>query len=136
MPAAIEELLFRQRLFSPYAATANTADIHITPDGRFAYVSNRDTTKRKEGESTKDTLAGVSLDPQTGKMKIIGYFPTAHFPRSFCIDLTGRFVYSAGQRSSNLFAYRIDQQTGKLKHFATYETGGVPIWVMCGSTGS
>ena len=81
----------------------------------------------------RDTLAGVSLDPKTGKMKLIGYFPTAHAPRSFCIDLTGRFMYSAGQRSSNLVAYRVDQKTGKLEQFATYETGGVPIWVMCGN---
>ncbi len=108
------------------------ADIQITPNGRFAYVSNRDVTERSEGEAMQDTLAGVSLDPSTGAMELIGYFPTAYFPRAFCIDLTGRFVYSAGQRSSTLFAYRIDQSTGKLEHFATYETGGVPLWVMCG----
>jgi 6-phosphogluconolactonase len=116
-----------------YDGESAAADIKVTPDGRFAYVSNRDLTKRKEGDAAKDTLAGVSLDPETGAMKLIGYFPTAHFPRSFCIDLTGSFVYAAGQRSAMLFAYRIDQKTGKLKHFATYETGGVPIWVMCGN---
>ncbi len=116
-----------------YDGSSAAADINITPDGRFAYVSNRDVTQRKEGEAMKDTLAAVSLDPKTGKMKIVGHFPTAHFPRSFCIDLTGRFVYAAGQRSATLFAYQIDQQTGKLKHLATYETGGGPIWVMCGS---
>ncbi len=118
-----------------YEGSSAAADIHITPDGRFAYVSNRDVTERAKGESMKDTLAGVFLDPKTGEMKLIGYFPTARFPRSFCIDLTGRFVYSAGEHSSTLFAYRIDQQTGKLEHFATYETGGVPIWTMCGNVG-
>ena len=105
------------------------ADIQITPNGRFAYISNRDVTERSEGEAMQDTLTGVSLDPSTGAMELIGYFPTAYFPRSFCIDLTGRFVYSAGQRSSTLFAYRIDQSTGRLEHFATYETDGVPLWV-------
>ncbi|MCH2203905.1 MAG: lactonase family protein, partial [Fuerstiella sp.] len=108
------------------------ADIKITPNGRFAYVSNRDVTKRAEGEPMQDTLAGVSLDPSTGEMELIGYFPTAYFPRSFCIDLTGRFVYSGGQRSLTLFAYGIDQSTGKLDHSATYETDGVPLWVVCG----
>ena len=108
------------------------ADIQITPNGRFAYISNRDVTERSEGEAMQDTLTGVSLDPSTGAMELIGYFPTAYFPRSFCIDLTGRFVYSAGQRSSTLFAYRIDQSTGRLEHFATYETDGVPLWVTCG----
>jgi len=65
-------------------------------------------------------------------MKLTGYFPTAHFPRSFCIDVTGRFLYAAGQRSDTMFAYRIDRKTGKLEHTATYKTGGGPIWVMCG----
>ena len=119
-----------------YDGNSAAADIKITPDGRFAFVSNRDTTKRAEGEAMRDTLAGVSLDPKTGKMKLVGYFPTAHFPRSFCVDRTGKFVYAAGQQSASLFAYRIDQKTGKLKHFATYKTGEVPIWVMCAHDGN
>ncbi|MBP85313.1 MAG: hypothetical protein CMJ64_01130 [Planctomycetaceae bacterium] len=116
-----------------YDGESAAADIKITPDGRFAYVSNRDVTKRKEGEATKDTLAAIAIDSTTGKMKMIGHYPTAHFPRSFCIDLTGSYVYAAGQNSSALFAYRINQKTGDLKHLRTYETGGVPIWVMCGA---
>jgi 6-phosphogluconolactonase len=116
-----------------FDGTSFAADIQMTPNGRFAYVSNRDVTERKEGQATEDTLAGVSLDPETGRMKLIGHFPTAHIPRTFCIDLTGRFVYSAGQLSATLFVYRIDQQTGKLDHFATEKTGGTPIWVMCGN---
>ena len=115
-----------------YDGSSAAADIRITPNGRFAYVSNRDVTERKAGEPTKDTLAGVALDPNTGLMKIIGHFPTAHFPRSICIDVSGRFVYAAGQNSSSLYAYQIDQSSGELAHFETYETGGVPIWVMCG----
>jgi len=115
-----------------YEGSSAAADIRITPDGRFAYVSNRDLTKRDAGEPMKDTLTGVALDPKTGEMELVGYFPTAHFPRSFCIDLTGRFVYAAGQHSATLFGYRIDEKTGELDHFATYETGGNPIWVMCG----
>lgn len=109
------------------------ADIRITPDGRFAYVSNRDATQRPEGEATQDTVAAVSLNAGTGKMTIIGHFATVHFPRSFCIDLTGRYLYSAGQTVDELFAYRIDQKTGALEYLAKYPTRGVPIWVMCGS---
>jgi len=115
-----------------YEGRSAAADIQITPDGRFAYVSNRDVTQREDKNEMKDTLTGVSLDPQTGEMKLVGYFPTAHFPRSFCIDLSGKFIYSAGQNSAQLFAYRIDQQSGKLAHLQTYTTGAVPIWVMCG----
>ena len=109
------------------------ADIHITPDGRFAYVSNRDLVKKGSKKSPKDTLAAFSLNPKTGRMKLIGHFPTAHFPRTFCIDLQGRFVYAAGQKSDELYAYRIDQKTGALTLLKTYKTGRVPIWAMCGA---
>ena len=114
-----------------YEGTSAAADINITPDGRFAYVSNRDTTKREKDQAGRDTLAGFSLDAKTGKMTLVGHFPTAAFPRSFCIDLTGRFVYAAGQRSATIVAYQIEE-TGALKQTDTYETGGTPIWVMCG----
>ena len=119
-----------------YQGRSASADIRLTPDGRFAYVSNRDDDRnRAEGVAPRDTLAAIALDPRTGAMKMIGTFPTVHFPRSFCIDLTGRFVYATGERSSNLFTYRIDQATGQLEHIATYETGGAPMWVMCGKLG-
>ena len=107
------------------------ADIQLTPNGRFAYVSNRDQTADRPAASRQDTLAAFSLDSSTGEMTRVGWFPTPNQPNSFCIDRTGRFLYSAGTDTSTLFAYRIDPQTGRLDHFATYETGPVPIWVMC-----
>lgn len=115
-----------------YEGNSAAADIHITPNGQFAYVSNRDITERPENTAMKDTLTAVSIDLENGKMKIVGHYATGRHPRSFCIDLTGNFIFSAGQRSANLFAYRINQKTGALKHLKTYPTGRVPIWVMCG----
>ncbi len=113
-----------------YEGTSAGADIWITPDGRFAYVSNRDSTERKEG-AHRDTLCGVALDPKSGAMKIVGYYPTPRFPRAFCIDVTGSYVYSAGQGDAKLASYRIDPKTGALESLTTYETGGTPLWVMC-----
>ena len=115
-----------------YEGNSAAADIHITPNGQFAYVSNRDVTKRPEGTAMKDTLAAVAINSENGNMKIVGHYATGYHPRSFCIDLTGNFVFSAGQRSSNLYAYRINQKTGALEHLKTYPSGGTPIWVMCG----
>ena len=109
------------------------ADIQVTPDGRFVYVSNRDQTADRPAESRQDTLAAFALDSATGLMTRIGWFPTPNQPNSFCVDQTGRYLYSAGTDTSILFAYHIDQKTGHLDHFATYETGRVPVWVMCGS---
>lgn len=107
------------------------ADIQITPNGRFVYVSNRDTRKLEKDAARGDTLAGFEIDLKTGKLKLIGQFPTVYFPRSFCIDTTGNFLFAAGQLGNQLAAYRIDQETGALERIGTYETGDNPIWVMC-----
>jgi len=107
------------------------ADIQLTPDGRFAYVSNRDQRQLKPGEAKQDSLAGFSLDPATGEMTLIGHAATPNQPGSFGIDLTGRFVYSAGSSTSTVQAYRIDRGTGRLLDIATYQTGASPGGVLC-----
>jgi len=111
--------------------SSHAADIQITPNGRFAYVSNRCTTKLKEGEKPDDTLCAVAIDSKTGDMKIVGHYATGFHPRATCIDLQGKFFFAAGQRSNDLHTYRINKKTGELKPIRIYKTGGTPIWVMC-----
>jgi 6-phosphogluconolactonase len=107
------------------------ADIHITPNGRFVYVSNRDTRKLEEGQKSGCTLAGFEIDLETGGLKPIGHFPTEYFPRACRIDDTGNFFFAAGQKSDKLAVYRINQETGALKRIGTHETGTGPIWILC-----
>ena len=114
-----------------YSESSHAADIQITPDGRFAYVSNRDTTERKEGAEYKDNICTVAIDVHTGEMTVVGQYPTGRFPRATAIDVTGQFFYAAGQLSDDLYVYRINQNSGALEHLETYATGGTPIWVMC-----
>ena len=73
------------------------ADIHITPDGRFLFASNRG----------HDSLAGYSVDSRSGELKLTGYFPTEKTPREFAIDPSGRFIISAGEGSGKIALYRI-----------------------------
>lgn len=119
-----------------YEGESAAADIHMTPNGKFIYVSNRDLTQRPAGAEMRDTLAAFRTDPQSGHLTALGQVRTAPFPRSFCIDLQGKFLYAAGQRSKLLYAYRINQDTGQLVEFARYDIGENPIWVMCGRTKS
>jgi 6-phosphogluconolactonase len=111
--------------------TSHAADIQITPNGRFAYVSNRCTTKLSDGQKPTDTLCAVAIDGKTGHMKIVGHYATGYHPRATCIDLEGKFFFAAGQRSNDLHTYRINRKTGELKPIKVYQTGGTPIWVMC-----
>jgi 6-phosphogluconolactonase len=103
----------------------SNADLRLTPDSRFLYVSNRG----------HDSLTGYSVAESDGRLTPIGNFPTEPTPRSFHIDPTGTFLYAAGQSSGKLAAYRIDDATGKLDRFATYDVGQAPWWVLVVETG-
>lgn len=104
-----------------------TADLHMTPNARFLYVSNRDTTERG-APSGEDSIVGFSVDPQTGGLTMIGHYPCERVPRSFTVDQLGKFVYVAGQGDARLGAYRIEA-SGALTKITQYEVGKGPIWV-------
>ena len=95
------------------------ADIHITPDGKFLYASNRG----------HNSLAGFSVDAKTGELSPIGWFPTEKEPREFEIDPSGRFLIAAGESSGKIALYRIHSD-GSLYLLKTYEVGQWPVWVL------
>jgi 6-phosphogluconolactonase len=95
------------------------ADIHLTPDGKFLYASER----------TTSTLAAFSVDAKTGMLTSIDSYPTEKQPRGFNIDPTGRYLLAVGQLSNSLTAYAIDKATGKLTKLKEYPMGKNPNWV-------
>jgi 6-phosphogluconolactonase len=96
------------------------ADVHVTPDGRFLYVSNRG----------HDSLAMYAIEPATGMPIAMGYAPTEPRPREFEVDPRGRYVYAAGQDSGRLASYAIDQGSGVLTAGPVYDVGPNPLWVL------
>ena len=104
-----------------------TADLHLTPDAQFLFVSNRDTTVR--GAPTgQDSIVGFSVHSQTGHLTLLGHNPCERIPRSFTIDKLGKFLYVAGQGDNRLGAYLIEA-SGALQRIGQYEVGKGPIWV-------
>ena len=95
------------------------ADIHLTPDGKFLYASER----------TTSTLAAFKVDPKTGMLTSIDSYPTEKQPRGFNIDPTGRYLLSVGQLSNSMTSYAIDKATGKLAKLKEYPMGKNPNWV-------
>jgi 6-phosphogluconolactonase len=85
---------------------ANTsADIHVSPDGRFVYCSNRG----------HDTIAAFEVNPANGKLTLIAHESTGgKTPRNFAIDPTGAFLLAANQNSNNIVTFRRDRKTGRL----------------------
>ena len=90
---------------SDFSETSYCADIHVSPDGRFVYGSNRG----------HDSIVIFKVDPGTGRLSVVDYESTrGEFPRNFALDPSGRFLFAANQNTDNIVTYRIDGQTGKL----------------------
>jgi 6-phosphogluconolactonase len=95
------------------------ADIHLTPDGRHLYVSERRTS----------TLAAFDVDRSSGRLSLIGRVPTETQPRGFAIDPTGRWLLAVGQTSHRLSLHAIDAASGRLQKSGECEVGQNPNWV-------
>ena len=89
------------------------ADIHLTPDGKFLYASER----------TTSTLGAFRVDGTSGKLSYLRSTPTEKQPRGFGIDPTGRFVVVSGEKSDTISSYAIDAESGALKPIGRYPTG-------------
>ena len=85
--------------------TIKIADIHITPDGKWLYVSERAT----------NTITAFSVDDNTGNLTYIESYDTEEIPRGFNIDPNGNFVIVAGQKSDHVAVHAINPETGELK---------------------
>lgn len=81
------------------------AEIHIHPNGRFLYASNRG----------HDSIAVFAIDAGKGTLTKIDDVPTGgKIPRSFELDPTGKYLFAANQKSDDITVFRIDEKTGKL----------------------
>ncbi len=96
-----------------------TADLHITPDGKYLYGSERKSS----------TLTGFKIDPANGTLSFIGSVPTEKQPRGFNIDSSGRYLLAVGQLSHCMSSYKIDVDNGKLAKLNEYPMGKNPNWV-------
>ena len=95
------------------------ADIHLTPNGRFLYATER----------TSSTITGFIVDPATGGLTLIGSFATEEHPRAFNIDPSGHYLLAVGQKSHGMTCYAIDQKTGELRPVHHLSMGKNPNWV-------
>ncbi len=102
-----------------FTGTPAAADIHITPDGRFLYGTER-------GSST---IAGFSVDAASGRLTPLGNVDTEKQPRGFAIDPGGRYLLAVGQASHSLSVYAIAPDSGALTRFRQYPMGQNPQWV-------
>ncbi len=81
------------------------ADIHISPDGKYLYGSNRG----------HDSLAIYKVSDDGRQLENIDYQSTlGKTPRNFAIDPNGNFLLAANQDSNDIFTFKINKGNGKL----------------------
>ena len=87
-----------------YTGKNTSAEVHILPNGKFLYASNRG----------PDDLAIFAVNPD-GTVKLLGFESTGgKAPRDFNIDPTGNFLFAANQDSDSVTVFQVNQNTGML----------------------
>jgi 6-phosphogluconolactonase len=95
------------------------ADLHLAPDGRHLYASER----------TTSTIAVYEVDAASGQLKTLASVPTEKTPRGFAIDPSGRYLIASGQESHAIAVYAIEPVSGALAPLQRYAVGRNPNWV-------
>lgn len=116
---ALELLQTLTTLPPAFDGNAWGADLHISPNGRWLYSSERNS----------HTLAGHVVDAETGLLNPIGHWETQATPRGFAITPDGRFLLAAGQTSHRVGVHAIDSASGALTLVAEHAVSLNPNWV-------
>ena len=83
-----------------------SSDVHISPDGKFLYASNR-------GKENNIAIFKIKED---GTLESIGYQSVkGKHPRTFAIDETGKFIIVTNVISQNVTVFKRNLETGMLK---------------------
>jgi 6-phosphogluconolactonase len=104
---------------SGFSGKPAAADLHITPDGKFLYSSER----------TSNTITGFRVNQANGTLTPIETIPTETSPRGFAIHSAGRYLFVVGQRSNRMSSYKVDPDTGKLSKLQELPMGKSPNWI-------
>ena len=87
-----------------FSGENDTAEIHVHPNGRFVYASNRG----------HDSIAQFSIDKATGRLTLVHNFSVqGKTPRNFELDPSGRHLLVANQDTGNLVVFAIDPASGR-----------------------
>lgn len=100
-----------------YAGSNLSAEVVISPGGRFLYVTQR----------LHDAISVLRIAAD-GRLDLIDETWTrGDYPRGCAIDPQGRFLFACNQKADNVTSFRIDPDTGKLSFTGGYLPLGSPV---------
>ncbi len=88
-----------------FTGKSYTADLKITPDGKFLYGTNRG----------HDSIAAYRIE-EDGKLSLISIEPSlGKGPQNLLINPDGRWLLCANMPGNSVVVFQIDPQSGKIK---------------------
>jgi 6-phosphogluconolactonase len=103
--AQFEELQTVPALPKDFHGENLCADIHISPNGKYLYASNRG----------HDSLVCFFIDENTGELIYQNHTSTeGREPRNFAIDPSGAFLLVANQKTNSIVTFGIEPESGEL----------------------
>ena len=103
-----------------FKGTSSCATIHVSPNGKFLYGSNRG----------HDSIVIFRIDQGTGRLSYVGHQSTqGKTPRDFNIEPSGRYLVAANQDSDSVVVFRIDPDSGQLTPTGTTVQVSMPVCV-------
>lgn len=98
-----------------FQGKVGAAALHLSPDGRFLYASNR-------GDANEIVIYAVDAD--SGRLRLVDRQSSlGRTPREFLIDPSGRWLIVGNQDSDSVVVFRRDIATGKLDPDVTVPVG-------------
>ena len=92
----------------------------MSRSGKNLYAANR----------LHDTIAVFSIGA-SGRLTHIGEVSTmGDYPRNFCIDPAGNFLFACNQQGDSITSFRIDHETGLLTFSGRYTAVGSPASII------
>ncbi len=89
-----------------YEGAVSGADIHLSPDGKFLYASNREDL---------NNIVIYSVNQENGQLSYIGEQGSGGIhPRNFMIDATGQYLLVANRNTDNVVVFKRDKESGLL----------------------
>jgi 6-phosphogluconolactonase len=104
-----------------FTGYSTTAEIAVTPDGRFVYCSNRG----------HDSIAIYSVNATNGTLTSVGWEPTqGPTPRFIGLDPAGRFLYAANEAGDTVVTFAVETSSGKLASTGQVVKNGSPVTIV------
>jgi 6-phosphogluconolactonase len=101
----LQEIQTVPTLPADFSGRNSTADIHVHPNGKFVYGSNRG----------HDSIVIYAIDEASGQLSYVGHESTqGRTPRNFAIDPTGSLLFAANQNTNTIVSFWIDGTSGRL----------------------